>query len=84
MYYAVVLGIAQMLKLRSYAPPVAPIGIMIISLAGLLYESNMEHAADSASISPTYSFPFHFLVPVLSWLIILIRRIPHPQGSEAQ
>lgn len=81
-YYATVLGIAQLLKLRSYLPIVTPIGIITISLSALLYGSSMEHAVDGASIYPFYSLPFQFLLPVVSWLVAMIRRVPKQQEGK--
>lgn len=75
-YYAVVLGIAQMFKLRSYVSLVLPIGIIIISVSILIYDSTMVQAAAVASTYLVYSFPFHFILPILSLLIAWIRGIP--------
>jgi spore germination protein KB len=81
-YYATVLGIAQLLHLRSYLPLISPIGIMIISLAVLLYESLVEQSFFNATVWPVYTVPFEFLIPTLSLFIAKIRGLPKKQGGE--
>jgi len=83
-YYAMVLGIAQLFNLRSYLPLILPIGIIIISLAVLVYDSSMEHAFDAGNIYPIYSFPFQFLIPLISLLIAKIRGIPKKHRGECK
>jgi spore germination protein KB len=84
LYYGTVLGIAQFLNLRSYVPLVLPIGIISISLAVLVYDSDMEHVYYAANIWPIYTIPFEFLIPPLSLLIAQIRRLPKKQGGKCR
>lgn len=81
-YYATVLGIAQILNLRSYVPLVIPVGIIIISLAMLIFDSGMEHAYSTSNFYPIYTFPFQILIPPISLLIAKIRGLPKKQGGE--
>lgn len=81
-FYATVLGIAQLLRLRSHAPLTTPIGIIIICLAILVYDSIVEQSNFNATIWPVYSAPFELLVPILSLVIAKIRRLPKKQEGE--
>lgn len=74
-YYASVLGIAQLLKLRSYVPLVIPIGVIGISFA-LCYESAMQFSYTLMNTYPMFSFPFYVVLPLLSLFIAKIRKLP--------
>lgn len=82
-YYATVLGLAQLLKLRSYAPLVAPIGILGIIFA-LAYESDFQYIYTAANTYPIFSLPFYVVLPVLSLLIAKLRKLPKQKERNAQ
>lgn len=83
-YYATVLGTAQSLHLRSYSPLMLPIGIIIISLAVMVFDSSAEHAYSAANIWPFVTIPFEFLIPPLSLIIAKIRGLSKKQGGECK
>lgn len=83
-YYATVLSIAQIFNLRSFVPLVFPIGIIIISLTMLLFDSSMEHTYSTSNFYPIYSFPFQILIPPISLFIAKIRGLPKKQGGECK
>ncbi|TGE34603.1 endospore germination permease [Desulfosporosinus sp. Sb-LF] len=74
-YYATVLGIAQLVKMRSYLPLVLPVGIIGITLA-LCFESSMQFIYTSQNTFPIFSIPFYILIPILSLFIAKIRKLP--------
>lgn len=74
MYYATVLGIAQMFNMRSYKPLVLPIGIIITSLAMMAFESPMENVDMASTMGSFYSMPFE-LLPIVSLLVAKIRKL---------
>jgi spore germination protein KB len=81
-YYATVTGIAQLLRLHSYLRLVFPFGIIITSLAVMVYDSAAEHVNTSATIWPVFSFPFEILIPVISLIIAAVRGFPKNRGGE--
>ncbi|MHB8061017.1 MAG: GerAB/ArcD/ProY family transporter [Ruminiclostridium sp.] len=81
-FYATVLGIAQLLKMRSYAPLVLPIGIIIISLSILIYDSSVDQMSFTATVWPIYAVPFEILIPTISLIIAAIRGLPKKRGGE--
>jgi spore germination protein KB len=81
-YYVTVLGIAQTCKLRSYAPLVIPIGIISIIIAANLYPSDMEQL-----YAGQYAWPFNasiceLVLPVITLVVIAIRRLPKKKGAK--
>lgn len=82
-YYSTVLGLAQLLKLRSYLPLVLPLGAGLVSLSILQFESNIENIKFAFEIYPYYTIPFQLGLPLLSLLIAVIRGIPQ-KGKGAK
>lgn len=74
-YYATVLGIAQLLKLRSYVPLVIPVGIIGISLA-LTNQSSVQFTYSAMNTYPIFVIPFYIVLPLMSLLIAKIRKLP--------
>lgn len=75
-YYGTVLGLAQILKLRSYKPLIFPIGLLILNLSILQFDSTIENLVFTDDIYPYYSLPFEFLLPFFTLLIAAIRKFP--------
>lgn len=82
LHYGTVLGIAQILKLRSYLPLVFPIGILMVALSVLLFDSYIEWSAFVSDIYPYYSIPFTFGIPLLSLIIAMIRGLQKSSQRE--
>lgn len=74
-YYATVIGMAQLLKLRSYVPLVIPVGIIRITLA-LSNESSIKFNYTAMNTYPIFSLPFYIVLPLMSLLIAKIRKLP--------
>ena len=73
LYYAVSLGTAQLLKLKSYLPVVLPIGVLMICLSILQFESAFEINYFALKIYPNYVLPFQLFLPLLTLLVAVIR-----------
>lgn len=78
-FYATVMSIAQIFNLQTYSPLVIPIGIIIICLALIVYDSMAEHANFSSTIWPIYVIPFEIVIPIISLIIAGIRGLPKKQ-----
>lgn len=74
-YYATVLSIAQFFKLKSYRPLVIPVGIISIVLSISMYNSPAEEVQHATSIYPIYAIPFIILIPIISFIIISIKKL---------
>jgi len=74
-YYATALGLAQLLKLRSYKPLVVPIGILAAVISANLYPSDMEQVYCAQYIWPFNASLFEFVLPAITLIVIGIRRL---------
>lgn len=79
LFYATVLGISQLLRMRSYLPLVFPIGVMVVVISFSQYDFYPRAFDFVTKISPFYEFPFQFLLPLISLIIIKIRGISQKQ-----
>lgn len=75
-YYSTVLGLAQLLQLRSYLPLVLPLGAILVSLSILQFESNIENIRFAFQIYPYYAPFFQLGLPLLSLIIAVIKGLP--------
>jgi spore germination protein KB len=72
-YYATVLSIAQVFKLKSYKPLVIPVGIISIILSISMYSSSVEEAYQT-NIYSVYVIPYIIIFPIISWIIASIKK----------
>lgn len=82
LYYATVLGLAQLLQLRSYLPLILPIGSLMISLSILQFERTSESIFFSTKIFPFYSLAFVFFLPGLTLLVSLCKGSSPKKGKQ--
>ncbi|MGE4353447.1 MAG: endospore germination permease [Oscillospiraceae bacterium] len=83
-YYVTVLGIAQTLKLRSYLPLVVPVGILCVAIATQLYPSDMEQFYAGIYIWPFNAVIHEILLPLVTFIIMAIRRLPKKEVENFQ
>ncbi len=81
-YYATSLGLAQMLKLRSYLPLVIPVGIIAAAIAVNLYPSDMEQNYAGIYVWPFNAFIYELLLPIVTLIVIAVRRLPKKEEKE--
>ncbi|MEA4924553.1 MAG: endospore germination permease [Syntrophomonadaceae bacterium] len=79
--YGTVLGLAQVLNLRSFRPIILPVGILMVILA----LTNIENSADMFAFArkgyPIYTIPFQIGIPLLALVIAKIRKLPQSGGG---
>lgn len=75
-YYATVLSLAQITRLRSYPPLILPIGSIAVCLAWIIYDSTIEHNFYAINYHAVYATLFEIIMPLLSLLIAKIRGFP--------
>jgi spore germination protein KB len=74
--YCVMLGTAQVLKLKSYQTLAIPLWI-IITLIGIHNFANVtENVVLAKNYYPFYSLPFEVGIPLLTLLMAIIRKLP--------
>ena len=74
-YYATVLGLAQIFKLRSYKPLIVPVGILTIAISANLYPSDMEQVYCARYIWPFNASLFEFILPAITLIAIGLRSL---------
>lgn len=82
LYYGVVLGIAQVFKLRSHLPLVFPVGVIIVALSIIVFDNVPESRTFSSDTIPIFAMIFELFLPLLS-LIIAITRSKSGRGEAA-
>ena len=82
-YYATVLGLAGLLKMRSYKPLIVPIGILAIAISSYLYPSDMEQVYCADFIWPFNATLFEFILPAITLIVIGIRTIKKKREGES-
>ncbi|WP_026881529.1 GerAB/ArcD/ProY family transporter [Clostridium akagii] len=73
-YYATVLSIAQVFKLRCYKPLVIPVGVISVILSMTMFPSTVDEVY-AASIYSVFVIPFIIIFPVISLIIASIRKL---------
>lgn len=81
-YYAAVLSIAQITKLRTYLPVVLPIGIIGITLSIISYDSRMQFSYSTMYITPVLSMYLYIVLPLLSLIMAKLRKLPQRKGRN--
>lgn len=73
LYYVIVLGIGQLLKLRSYKILVLPVGVLMIALTIPLYENAIEQGEVGSLYWPFLASIILFIFPILTLITTAIR-----------
>ncbi|MFZ5943012.1 MAG: GerAB/ArcD/ProY family transporter [Bacillota bacterium] len=68
-YYAAVLSTGELLKMRTYLPLVLPMGIVLIVLNTIEFESMLERIQFSADITPWLGLFFQFFFPLVTLVL---------------
>jgi spore germination protein KB len=82
-YYCTVLGVAQLLKMRSYTPLVLPIGALLLNISILLFDEYIFDIIDASMLFPFYSLVFALFLPLLTLIVAKIRKTGNQQGDSA-
>ncbi|MDK2856567.1 MAG: spore germination protein [Bacillota bacterium] len=73
-YWALALGLAELLGLEDYRVLVLPLGVIMASLSILVYDTFAAMTTVATSLYPFYAFPFQVLFPLLLLLVAFLRR----------
>ena len=71
--YAFVLGLSQLLDMKSYPPLILVAGVLAFLYALLVFESVMENMDWGATTAPFFSLTFEFVLPAVSLLVARLR-----------
>lgn len=76
-YYASVLGLAQLLKVRTYEIFIIPIGAICAIYALVVNESQIDYSYYAANIYPIQALPTLIIIPIITRIVMHIRKLPH-------
>ena len=74
-YYVTVLGLAQLLRLRSYKPLIVPIGLIAVAISANLYPSDMEQVYAARFIWPFNAAFFEIVLPLITLIVIGLKNL---------
>jgi spore germination protein KB len=83
-YYVTALSLAQLLKLRSYLPLVIPVGLLVVAISTNLYSSDMEQFYTVTHVWLFNAAAYEFLIPIVTYLVMILRKIPRKEGVAIQ
>ena len=63
------IGITEIFGLKDYRKIVTPIGLLMLNLSYLIYESTMEMFHWIATFWVYYAFPFQVILPIIIWIV---------------
>ncbi len=75
-YYAIALGTAQIFHLKTYLPLIFPIGILYFVYSIDMFASIDQSIVYAVDTYPYFAMFFQLLLPVLTLLVIAIRKLP--------
>ena len=81
-FYALVVALSQLLRLKSYLPLILPLAGIEVILAATVFQSSVEQAAISVNAGIIYSIPLMYLLPPLSLLVAKMRGLCGSEGRK--
>lgn len=63
------IGIAKIFELKDYRKIVTPIGLLMLNLSYLVYDSTMEMFQWVSKFWVYYAFPFQVILPIIIWIV---------------
>jgi spore germination protein KB len=72
-YFALNLGLGQLLGLKYHQSIVMPVGIIITAFSVFVYQNIIEEIYFASQIWPVYSIPIEYGIPFLIWIIAKLR-----------
>lgn len=82
--YGVSLGVAQVCSLRSYRSLVVPVAVLMSILALYNFPNPAEYIRFVSNAYPVYALPFQVIIPLLTLIIAIIRKIDRRDGDSAR
>ncbi|MGE7128913.1 GerAB/ArcD/ProY family transporter, partial [Lysinibacillus xylanilyticus] len=83
-FYAGVIGIAQICKIKNHRPLIFPFGMIILGLSQIVHPNIIHSDIYNRETWPIFSFFFAILLPLVLLLVAKIRKINGNQGNNTQ
>jgi len=83
-FYASVIGIAQLCKIKNHRPLIFPLGMIILGLSQIVHPNIIHSDIYNREVWPLFSFILMILLPLFLLLVAKIRKINGNQGNNTQ
>ncbi|SKB82542.1 spore germination protein KB [Lysinibacillus sp. AC-3] len=83
-FYASVIGIAHLCKIKNHRPLIFPLGMIILGLSQIVHPNIIHSDIYNRDIWPIFAFILMILLPLLLLLVAKIRKINGNQGNNTQ
>ncbi|MGE7673086.1 endospore germination permease [Lysinibacillus sp. NPDC094403] len=83
-FYAAVIGIRELFKIKNHRPLIFPLGMIILGLSQIVHPNIIHSDIYNRETWPMYSFVFMILLPLVLLLVAKIRKINGNQGNASQ
>ncbi|MGE7694549.1 endospore germination permease [Lysinibacillus sp. NPDC094177] len=83
-FYAAVIGIGQVFKIKNHRPLIFPLGMISLGLSQIVHPNIIHSDIYNRETWPMYSFVFMILLPLVLLLVAKIRKINGSQGNASQ
>ncbi|MFC9539848.1 endospore germination permease [Lysinibacillus sp. NPDC056959] len=83
-FYASVIGIAQIFKIKNHRPLIFPLGMIILGISQIVHPNIIHSNIYNRDIWPIFSFILMILLPLLLLIVAKIRKINGNQGDNTQ
>ncbi|GAB0167787.1 endospore germination permease [Lysinibacillus sp. CTST325] len=81
-FYAAVIGIAQICKIKNHRPLIFPLGMIILGLSQIIHPNIIHSDIYNREIWPIFSFVFMVFLPLVLLIVAKIRKINGNQGNN--
>ncbi|MEY9977402.1 endospore germination permease [Lysinibacillus sp. RC79] len=83
-FYAAVIGISQLFKIKNHRPLIFPLGMIILGISQIVHPNIIHSDIYNRDTWPIFSFVFMILLPLVLLLVAMIRKINGNQGNATQ
>lgn len=80
--YGTVLGMSQILNLRSYRPLIIPVVILFTILSPSSVRNFVESIEFTDKGYPIYALPWEVGIPLMTLIVASVRKLPRAEGEE--
>ncbi|MGE7950970.1 GerAB/ArcD/ProY family transporter, partial [Lysinibacillus xylanilyticus] len=80
-FYASVIGIAQICKIKDHRPLIVPLGMIVIGFSQIIHPNIVHSNTYNNEIWPLFSGLFAILLPIVLLIVAKIRKINGNQGN---
>jgi len=82
--YVSTIAIAQFFKTAQFKRLALIVGVFVVFYGPTLYPSSVEHTTSARTIEPFMLALFEILLPLLTFIIAKVRKLPKPARAAAE